>query len=245
MTHYWFGDSWVVGDELELSVPMTDRGQYVFGKLVSDYFHADSVNLGVSGSSVDSLPWEFNKITKQIKTGDTIFFCLTAPHRTTILNDDKIPTQFTSGAPNYSKSAHPYQAKWFKYFDTNTHRHYNYDRSISLLWLWCQQLQVNCFFMNLFTTMTEKLFDIVPESCWLLPRHECASKFILPLDGNHDGTVISDDSWFLTTEQWESQQQYLEKYIRPGYCHPNISGHRIIADRLIALLETIHGMQRC
>ncbi len=240
MTHYWFGDSWVVGDELELSVDKDTRDQYVFGKLVSDYFNSTSINLGVSGSSIDSLPWEFSKIIDQIKPGDIAFFCLTAPHRTTVLNDDKIPTQIIPG-PNYSKYAHPYRDEWFKYFDTEYHRCYNYDRTVALLWLWCKHLKVDCFFVNLFTTVTEKLFDIVPDSNWLLPRNQCLSKFIFPLDGNHDGIVVSDDSSFLTIDQWKSQQKYLEKYVRPGYCHPNIQGHRVIADNIIDILKNIRG----
>ena len=240
MTHYWFGDSWIVGDELELTVDKDSRDQYVFAKLVSDYFDSKSVNLGVSGSSVDSLPWEFSKISNQIQPGDTAFFCLTAPHRTTIINDNKLPAQIVPG-PNYSQVVHPHAKEWFKFFDTESHRCYSYGRTVSLLWLWCNYLKVECFFVNLFTTPTEKLLDIVPNRCWLLPTNECLSKFIMPLNGNYEGIVISDDTHFLSNEQWQMQKEYLEKYVKPGYCHPNIQGHRVIADNIIDILKNIRG----
>ena len=57
MKFYWFGDSWVVGDELELTVPYDQRSQYVFAQLFSDHYGVECVNLGLSFSTTvpDSL----------------------------------------------------------------------------------------------------------------------------------------------------------------------------------------------
>ena len=40
----------------------------------------------------------------------------------------------------------------------------------------------------------------------------------------------------LTNEQWQLQQPYVEKYIRPCDVHPNQAGHQKIAQEIIKLL---------
>jgi hypothetical protein len=56
MKFYWFGDSWVYGDELDLSKDLP------FAEIVSKHFDAKCVNLGQCGSSIDDIPFEFYKI---------------------------------------------------------------------------------------------------------------------------------------------------------------------------------------
>ena len=236
MTHYWFGDSWLVGDELELEVPMDNRWDYVFGRLVSNYFGVSAVNCAVSGSAPDSLPWEFNKVADQLQTGDTAFFCLSAPHRTSVLNNEKLLKQITPSV-NYNPLAHLHSKQWYKYFDTTAHQAYNYDRTVNLLWLWAQQLQITCYFINIFTTSPDAVMDITPSTAWLLPRDRCLSEFIMPLNGNTEGVVVSNDMSFLTVDQWAAHKEALKEYVHPGYCHPNVCGHQHIAEELIKILE--------
>lgn len=51
---------------------------------------------------------------------------------------------------------------------------------------------------------------------------------------------INDLPKFKTT-QWEEQKIHLEKYIKPLYCHPNIEGHKKIANFIIELLTDNHA----
>jgi hypothetical protein len=34
-----------------------------------------------------------------------------------------------------------------------------------------------------------------------------------------------------------TKEELLEKYIKPGYCHPNIAGHIKIAEEIIDILK--------
>lgn len=236
MKYYWFGDSWVVGDELERSVPMDLREHHTFARLVSNQFNAVCVNLGVSGSGPDSIPYEFNKIVDDLNVDDTVFFCLSASHRIAVLNEQGIPHQIIPG-PNHSLTAHEYTNMWYKYFDTEPHRLYNYDRTISLLYLWCLHAGIKCYFMNLFTTEIKTMINVVPESSWLVPRTNCLAEFILPKINNKDGLIINSDYPGITTEDWKLQKAAKEKYIDPNCAHPNLAGHRKIAEELIKLLD--------
>lgn len=238
MKFYWFGDSWLVGDELELTVPYAERNKYVFAKLFSDHYHAECVNLGESGSSPDIIPWHFSKIADQLTSNDQVFFCLSASHRTAIFNDQAVPEQIIPG-PNYNPHVHPETKLWYKYFDTPCQRLYNYDCTINLLWLWCQNLGVQCWFANLFTTENSTMLDIIPSGAWLMPRHQCIAQLIVPQIDNESGTVVDNDRPNLTNDQWDEQRSCLELYIKPGYCHPNVAGHQHIANKLIERYERL------
>lgn len=233
--HYWFGDSWICGDELELVVPMDERGNYTFPNLIGQQFDAETVNLGVSGSSIDAIPFWFKDIVDVVRPEDTVFFALTAPHRTTLFDAQGLPKHILPGSA-YNQ-VHPYLHHWFKYFDSEPQRAFNYDRTVNLLYLWCKKLNIRCWFFNLFTTGPESIFDLTPECVWLLPRDHCVSEFIMPVNGDSQGFVVSNDSPFLTDYQWQTQKECLDKYVRPGYCHPNLSGHRLIADQLVQKLQ--------
>lgn len=238
MKFYWFGDSWLVGDELELTVAYAERKQYVFAKLFSDHYSADCVNLGESGSSPDIIPWKFAKIVNQLDANDQVFFCLSASHRTAIFNEQGIPEQIIPG-PNYNAHVHAESNLWYKYFDTPTQRLYNYDCTVNLLWLWCQSLGVKCWFVNLFTTEPLTMIDLVPKESWLLPRDQCISQLIMPLIDNQSGTVVDSDRPVITNSQWNEQSYYLDQYVKPGYCHPNVQGHQHIAKQLIKIYERL------
>ena len=148
--HYWFGDSWVQGSELELVLPPGCYPQnYTFAKHVSDHFNAEYINLGASGSGPDILPYYFSKIAGKITKEDVVFFCLSASHRTAIFGDDNNPYQIIPG-PNYNKFIHPYAKEWYKFFDTKQQRVYNYDKAIMLLYLWVQSLGATVYFCNIF-----------------------------------------------------------------------------------------------
>ena len=85
MKFYWFGDSWVYGDELSDN----DRHTNTFAKLVSDYYQASCVNLAICGSSVNSVTYELIKnIDKIDPLTDVIFFGLTSNIRTSLFDND-------------------------------------------------------------------------------------------------------------------------------------------------------------
>ena len=81
---YWFGDSWVYGDELSTN----DQQNNTFAKLISNHFNAECVNLSIRGSSINSITHEFTKnIDKIDPSVDMVFFGLTSNIRTSLFDD--------------------------------------------------------------------------------------------------------------------------------------------------------------
>jgi hypothetical protein len=234
---YWFGDSWVFGDELEKLVPCHNVTQYNFAGLVSSHFNAECVNLSECGSSITTIPLKFYEILEKINPDvDRVFFGLTASHRTAMFDDSGNYQNILPSLHNKHKP-HKHQDKWFKYFDSQGQRTYNYDCITNLLYFWCQQKNIKCYFLNLFTTETVSLINSIPDDAWLVSKDQCTAQFILELVDNQNQSVITDDSPNLTNDQWAIQSKLVEKYIKPCYAHPNIHGHKVIADNLIKLLE--------
>ena len=112
-----------------------------------------------------------------------------------------------------------------------------YDKTINLLYLWCHCIGVKCYFANIFSTVDTTVIDCIPESAWLLPKTNCIAEYILPVIDNKEYVVITEDRLDLTNEQWNLQKSYVEKYIRPGFQHPNVAGHQHIAEHIIKLLH--------
>ena len=236
MKFYWFGDSWVVGDELEKIVPKQQVQENTFAFLVSDQFGADCVNLGQCGSSINSIPLAFSKVANYINPEtDMVFFCLTAGSRTSMFNEyGEFCNILVNSYPSHKP--HPHTSEWFKYFDNPHQRMYNRDSMINLLYMWCQHLNIKCYFLNLFTTESSDT-AIVPESSWLVPQESCAAEFILNIIDNKYGSVIADDMPELTNEQWKEQSKLVGMYIRPCFAHPNVNGHKKIANELVTILN--------
>ena len=238
MKFYWLGDSWVAGDELYNLVDPKTHQQYAFPQLVSDHFGAECVNLGKNGHSPDVLPYVFSQIVNDIDPeNDKVFFFLSADNRTWMFDEDN-KLKWLGWFPGFTpQDAHKHTDKYFKYFDSVSQRVYNYDRAISLLYLWCQHLGIKCNFANIFTTQILTHFNCIPEICWLLPKDQCISKFILPITDTDNGIILIDDNPKLTNEQWALQKTYLKRYVYPNHAHPNLAGHAKIAQDLITLLQ--------
>jgi hypothetical protein len=228
MKFFWFGDSWVAGDELDLAKDVT------FAELASDYFNAQCVNLGECGSSIDSIIWQFYKIKEQVSSNDIVFFCLTANHRVSLFDERKQLKHLIPGIMYEKHNPHEHKDQWFKYFDTPAQRIFNYDKVINLLFLWCQQLDIRCYFINIFTIETDSIIDIVPKEYWLVSKNSCLAQSILPMVTQHG--LFLDDCPDFTDEQWKKQEPMVKKYIRPNYQHPNALGHKKISELIIESL---------
>ena len=238
MKFYWFGDSWVAGDELYKIVPSDIHQQYAFPKLVSDHHGAECINLGKNGYSPDILPYLFSDIVDQIDpVVDKIFFFLSADSRTWMFNEQGKISWIGTNPGFLPKNAHIYHNEWMKFFDNPQQRIYNYDRAVNLLYFWCKNLGVDFYLSNIFTTAEQSIMDHTTDDAWLVPRDRCIAECILTFFDKEYGQVIVNDVPELLNEQWKIQKLQVEKYIKPCIQHPNIQGHRRIADYIIELLD--------
>ena len=234
MKFYWFGTSWVNGDELYNIVPREVHQNYAFPKLVSDYFNAECINLGKNGCGINSLPLAFSKLAGQFENDSIVFFCLPASYCISIFDESK---QLKNIRPNGFKqfhNIHEYSEKWYRYFDTTDQRIYNYDTVINLLHFWCKSLKLKHYFLNEICGAAESIIDATDDVNWLVNKQHSLSEFILPIVNNRH--VVFDDGPEIKEEEWNIQQEYIGKYVRPCYVHPNLLGHEKIAEELIKLL---------
>ena len=238
MKFYWFGDSWVKGDELEKILPASSWQKSAFPQLVSDYYGAECVNLGVNGHGVDNLAWEFSKVVNNIDPAqDKVFFFLSSDIRTWMFNEQG-KLCWIGPYPGFVPSqAHPWWQEYLKYFDNPYQRTYNYDRSVDLLYFWCRNLDITCYFSNIFTTQPTPIMDHTDPESWLVPRDQCIASAIIPHIDNDSGLIFVNDIPKFTTDQWQLQRTHVEKYIRPLGCHPNVEGHKKIAQHIIDLMQ--------
>jgi hypothetical protein len=237
MTFYWFGDSWVFGDELELQVADDQQEFYTFASVVSKHFHAECINMSECGSSIASIPLKFKSVVDTINAEtDRVFFFLTASHRTSLFDQQgKVKNILPMG---YSKhNMHENYKQWYKYFDSPLQRLYNYDCVVNLLYLWCKSVGITCYFSNIFTVEPDSIVDCTPTSAWLLPRDKCIAEWILPVIDANNFSVVADDHPDLTSDQWQQQKIMVDQYIRPGHVHPNVQGHAKIAKHIIEILQ--------
>jgi hypothetical protein len=233
MKYFWFGDSWVVGDELVTA--SNHKFDKTFAYLTSKHFNAECQNLGECGSSYDDIVYQFYQALPNITRKDTVFFCLTANHRVSFFDNTGKIKRVMPNQIYEKQKPHPYRLQWYKYFDSPAQRIFNQDKNINLLHYWCKDKGIRHFFCNLFTTESDKLIDDVPEKYWLFSKNTCLASTILPIIDSEN--LYLDDHPNLTNEQWNMQQQAVDQYIRPNWAHPNEKGHAKIAEALIKKLK--------
>ena len=234
MKYFWFGDSWVVGDELVS--PTNQNFDKTFAYLTSKYFEAECVNFGQPGSSLDDVVYEFFRAVPKISGDDTVFFCLTANHRVSFFGIDGNIKRVMPNVIYEKQKPHPYGLQWYKFFDTPAQRTFHQDRNINLLHYFCKDRNIKHFFCNLFTVETSTMIDMVPEQYWLVPKSRCLANAILPTIDSEN--LYLDDHPNLTDAQWAAQKSAVDFYIRPNWAHPNKHGHACIAELLIDKLKS-------
>lgn len=235
MNFFWFGASWVAGDELYHQVSKSEIKSHTFAAIVSRHFEANCINLGDLGSSLDDLPYKFHRILPNIKPRDSIFFCLPANHRVSFFDDHGQLRRILPSPVYENHNPHAHSAQWYRYFDCPQQRIYNQDKVTNLLYLWCHYLQVNCYFANVDTVQGKSFMSVIPDKNWLTDRDYCLAAIILPIVGPND--LYLSDGPELTEEQWQTQKQAIDQYVAPNYAHPNLDGHKKIAEYLINRLD--------
>ena len=226
MKYFWFGDSWVAGDELE-------KNQPAFPEIVSDCKNAECVNLGQCGASIDDIPYEFFQNQYKLKQNDVVFFCLTASHRISLF-EDGILKRIVPSEMYQKHRPHSNASQWYKYFDNQQQRSYNRDKTINLLYFWTKQLGIKCWFANIFTIETTSMIDATPDDCWLVPKNDCLASSILPVIDEYN--LYMSDHPDITNQQWKLQQSAIDQFIKPNWAHPNAAGHLKIADTILSRL---------
>lgn len=212
---YWFGDSWVYGDELD------DPVNECFAKLISEELGAKCVNLGKKATSIEYIVYQYMQVKNNIKDNDKVFFFLTDRGRTFIDKKNLLPGAWM----DVTENIHPNNNEWYRYLDSDDQQQWSLDKNLFLLNSVCQ----NGKFANLFTINETEFVD---ENAWLLPSNKCIAQYILPYVNK--GFNLGDHPR-LTLEEWQEQKVFVNKYFASGG-HPNKEGHKRIAEELCKLI---------
>jgi hypothetical protein len=203
----FFGDSWVVGAELP------DRN-LSFPNLL------DAKNYGQGGTSIPGLLRRFNEVEKNFSTA---IFCLTDPAR---LMFYKSWDQYKDDMQGTALTTREYEML------RKISNDYNNDIIVSqvcyILYKWCLDLNITCYFVNLFGGQLGKsfLYNLIPDNVWLLPIHTCLTKEVFDKNGWFpDYPTIGDYTYWL-----QNNNEDVQTCIRPCDAHPNKLGHKAIAD---------------
>jgi hypothetical protein len=230
----WFGDSYMVGAELSYSHgpytlnadnhlfvrPERDRPDLAYPHLVSTQRNVPYINLGKGGSSIEFQVMKLTQFCKNTHnfntTNYTAFFSLPPQDR-----GFKITNQ---GKEIHEKST---DRKWWhmnKELDVTV---YNATKLINYLYLLCKEYNITpWFFSQVSLVELNNEIDIVPEENWLVSKNTC----------------LINESFGLTEciSSWEDRDNQNNPsffvYIRPCENHPNILGHRVIAETILKKL---------
>lgn len=231
----WCGASWETGDELTLLLPKDQIKNNIFPQLVSDHYNVTCVNLAEHARCIEHLIWQFKSIENTLTSNDIIFFSLPAPHWSMFIGDDEKVKRLSANYKNDHR-IDKYSEYWFKYFDNSNQRAWRNDMTLEFLANWCENKHIQYFFYAQANHYYPKYLTKAVN--WLIPPNQCIAEFIVPvIDDNFYEVVTSDREW-LKTSDWALQQPLVEKYISPCYCHPNIEGHKKIAQSIIEILNT-------
>lgn len=213
---WWFGDSWVYGDELH------DPTNECFATVVSGRLNLEHVNLGEKATSISHLVRTFFEHKDKINTKDTVLFFLTEKSRAYINGKNLLP----GAMKGFTDNLHPHNDQWYKYFHDEEEAQWILDRDLMLLHASCPQAK----FCNIFSINHS---NYIPSNAWLLPSDTCLAHTVLPYV--HKGFILVDHEALLDTE-WKKQKTYVEKYFGKGH-HPNKQGHSMIAEKIIGILD--------
>lgn len=235
MAFYWFGSSWVYGDELEhLVCDRNDRCKSTFAHKVSCHFGHLCINLAECGSSTDAMLHMFLQNVHTITDKDTVFFFTVDDIRISLLDEkNQIRNILPNGFPK-KHNTHPHVDQWYRYFDTEPQRSFSFWRNINLMHHVCEVKKINHWFSHMDVVVSPSELDLVDPARWLLPKNRCLADSLLPITGSR---LYLDDCAELTEQQWAQQKKAVEQYIKPCWAHPNLAGHDKLAVEIINLLS--------
>ena len=234
--YYWFGDSWLVGDELQNELLQSEIPLNIYAHLVSKEFNALDIVLGGRGESIDTVVYNFLNVLEQINPdSDKVFFCLTSEIRKGLFDKKGNMKNILPSLYPQAHNLHPHTNLWYKYFDNEYQQKFDFKKSIYFLDLLCGANNIDRYFMNIFSV--PKFHNELSKLNWLVPSNRSIADFLLPYTKNYEPYMADNPNF--TNKQWQEQKNNIEKYITPNYCHPNVSGHKKIAEELISILKQL------
>lgn len=220
----WFGGSWLLGTELEKEYGTTQvdpivRDRFVedsrFTGLVSRYFGWEEINLAQEGISPERLMLEIIDRVDKLSSEDIencLLIILWPSFQRYFWIDDTGSMIDVRAVPEYSR--------WYREVDNYPFQMYTAQRTIWALDCFLRQRRIKYTMMNCEYRVTEPWYLDFPKDNWAIPPEQRISDVLeVDLDHGYPG------------------EKEKHKYFWPCRAHPNIYGHKRIADKIINYLS--------
>ena len=197
-----------VGDSWPAGAELNDKS-LAFPKLISNQLGLESINLAVQGTSADQALYRLLNAT--LNNEVLVLFCLTGISRSMIINREPRELYPNSGAPE--------SVAYYKYIHSDRLDQFNRVRNILAAQQFCHSKASRVLFVN--------NWDETPKHS-AIDQTLFYNKTLVEILNIAHRMDDADLDWYnLSTH----------KYISPNTCHPNISGHSIIANELSSWLK--------
>ena len=231
----WFGASWPQGWELDKIVDDSKVNECVYPALVGKHFEIECINLSETGGSNEYMLYSLTKNKHLISKNDLVIFDVASKYRFLWIEEDGTPVitrlMLNRSKPTiYGKIKELYE----KFFVNEEYVNWKTATTLNSLYLMTLHLGGTPLFINNYSKTNFNC--IIPEENWLLPQNKCIAEFILGYISDKD-LIVVEDMPELTVDEWKHAKTFVDKYISPLQNHPNLSGHRKIADGIIEELK--------
>ena len=197
-----------VGDSWPAGAELHDKS-CAFPALISEQLELESVNLAEQATSADQALYQLLNAT--LNNEVLVLFCLTGISRSMTIN--RKPREL------HPTASTPASVAYYKYIHSNELDQFNRIRNILAAQQFCQAQGSRVLFVN--------NWDKTPKHS-AIDQTLFYNKTLVEILNIAHRMDDTDLDWYnLSTHE----------YISPNKCHPNISGHSIIADELSSWLK--------
>ena len=232
----WLGASWTQGFELDKIDPSLMKTS-TYPRLISNYFNRECVDLSETGGSNEYMLYALTKNKHLISKDDVVFVNSVSKYRFLWIEEDGTPAVTYKMKERGKPTIYPKIVDFYeKYIVNEEYADWRSLSTMNSIYLMIKHLGAIPLFVNVYSRTSFGDDCIIPEKNWLIPQNKCIAEYILGYISDKDLIVVNDMPG-LTNKEWETAKPFVEKYIHPLETHPNVAGHKKIADELIEELK--------
>lgn len=207
-----FGDSFPAGAELN---DLNDR----FPVLIAKQLNRNLIDFSQGGTSIEHMVWQLMHFLKNNTIGDDCIalVCLTDPSRTLYFKDDELVELTPHTAGQVAEA-------YFKYIYSSNLEKFNWERNIGYMNYACAANNIKAFFINNWSH-PYNLSDIVERSY----NHSICEML---------GSNLREWDGRPGTNPFDLERKTKNNKYFSGKYHPNVEGHKLIAQRIVEWIES-------
>ena len=261
--HLWFGDSWAIGAELYKEKSLRDtpmaakpkqtqnltfgmnHPNFTFTRYVSDSAKAKYWNFAMAGGSISCALNQLYQFIVQneneLKNRNIVYLCTTAQSR-----DFAVTIKGDYIHYHQQIDRHYEQEKTFfkdKLKPVEPLSEHESTKTINEMYHLAKQYNMEFRIINVWSIFyTQPEMDLVPDSCWVLPKDQNLFKATTGADlldflGMPVLNGKAENEYFPLNFDVNTAHSVYKDYIYPCAFHPNLRCHEEMAKKLLEILD--------